>query len=165
MSNLKYDSNNVHYVAVTGMILKDGDYLIVKRSTNEKAFPGLWTVPGGKLEVTDYTNRLKDTESHWYNVLEGCLRREVMEEVRLKIKNIRYLTSMSYIRSDGIPTVIVSLYADYDSGKVDLCSALTEYRWVTLGEARLYNLVSGLLEEFEMLDMLLSKGHVVEWHK
>ena len=31
------------------IIVKDGKYLIAKRADYEKAFPGLWTVPGGKL--------------------------------------------------------------------------------------------------------------------
>ncbi len=153
----KYDRKNAHYVVVTGIIVKKGKYLIVKRSHNEKAFPDLWTVPGGKLATTDYTNRLKDTSDHWYNVFEDTLHREITEEVRIKVKNIRYLTNMSYVRSDGIPVIIVSLYADYDDGEVQLCSSLTDYWWAELWELRLYELVPGLLGEFEMLDRLLNK--------
>ncbi len=48
-----YDSNKAHYIVVTGVIIKDGKYLITKRSPNEKAFPNQWTVPGGKLELTE----------------------------------------------------------------------------------------------------------------
>jgi len=50
-----------------------------------------------------------------------------MEEVGLKIKNIGYLTSLAFIPPSGIPTVIVSLYADYDSGDVILNDSLIEY--------------------------------------
>ena len=57
--------------------------MIAKRSEKEKAFPGKWTVPGGKLEVLDYALRLKDTTHHWYNVLEDLAKREVWEEVGL----------------------------------------------------------------------------------
>ena len=56
-----FDPNKAHYLVVTGIILKDGKYLITKRSPAEKAFPNLWTVPGGKLELNDYTKRPKDT--------------------------------------------------------------------------------------------------------
>ncbi|MBW3003809.1 NUDIX domain-containing protein [Candidatus Woesearchaeota archaeon] len=144
-----------HYLVVTGIVVKDGKFLITKRSADEKAFPNQWTVPGGKLELKDYAERPKDTEHHWYNIFEDLLKREVMEETALKIKNIRYLTSLSYIRSDGIPTIIVSLYADHADGDVRLCPALTEHVWVTLDEAKNYDLIAGIYEELEMLDKVL----------
>jgi len=160
-----YDPEKAHYLSVTGIVIKDGKYLITKRSPDEKAFPNLWTVPGGKLEMKDYTQRPKDTSSHWYNVLENVLKREVMEETGLKIRGIRYLTSMAYIRPDNIPAIIVSLYADYDSGEVKLCSALTEHVWVTLEEAKRYELIEGIYEELEMLDRLLKGQNPGEWKK
>ncbi len=160
-----YDQDKTHYVVVTGIIIKDGKYLITQRASHEKAFPDQWTVPGGKLESHDYRNRPMDTSSHWYNVLEDLLRREVVEEVGLKIKNIRYLTSLVYIRSDKISTLIISLYADYDSGEIKLCDALTEYAWVTLEEAKNYKLIEGIYEEIEMLDKALKGGKFNEWRK
>src|SRR3989344_6215176 len=129
-----YDSQKAHYLVVTGIILKDGKFLITKRAPTEKAFPNQWTVPGGKLELKDYVNRPKDTSAHWYNIFEDLLRREVMEEVGITINNIGYVTSLSYIRPDNIPTIIVSLCANYSDGKIKLCSALTDYAWVTLEE-------------------------------
>ncbi len=164
--NLKmYDSEKAHYISITGIVIKDGKYLITKRSPDEKAFPNLWTVPGGKLEMKDYTKRSKDTSSHWYNVLENVLKREIFEEVHLKVKNIKYLTSMAYIRSDNIPAIIVSLYADYESGEIALCPALTEYSWVTLEEAKKYELIEGIYEELEMLNKLLKGQDPGQWKK
>ena len=150
-----YDPNKAHYIVVTGIILKDNKYLIAKRAPTEKAFPNQWTVPGGKLELSDYSKRPKDTSAHWYNVFEDVLRREVMEETGLEIKNIRYLTSLSYIRDDNIPTLIASLFADHDKNEIKLCDALTEYAWITLEEAKNYDLIEGIYEELEMLDNLL----------
>lgn len=158
-----YDSQKVHYLVVTGVIIKDGKFLITKRAPHEKAFPNKWTVPGGKLELDDYAKRPKDTSSHWYNIFENLLRREVMEEVGLTIKNIKYLTSLSYIRSDNIPTIIISLFADYDRGDIKLGSALTEYAWVSLEEAKNYDLIEGIYEELEMLDRILNGEEIREW--
>ena len=158
------DPQKSHYLVVTGIIVKDGKFLITKRSAAEKAFPNQWTVPGGKLEIKDYAIRPKDTLSHWYNIFEDLLRREVKEEVKLVIKNIRYLTSLAYIRSDSIPTIIVSLYADYGKGSIKLCPALTEYSWVSLEEAESYDLIEGIYEEMEMLDKVL-KGKSAVWKK
>jgi 8-oxo-dGTP pyrophosphatase MutT (NUDIX family) len=160
-----YNKNNVHYVVVTGILVKDGKYLITKRADWEKAFPGKWTVPGGKLEVLEYALKPKDTSSHWYNVLENLLKREIKEEVNLEIKDVGYVTSMVYIRDDGIPTIIISLYAVPCSEDVRLCSALTDYQWVDLEEAKSYELIEGIYEEIEMLDNLLNKGQKKEWEK
>ena len=98
------DKNLAHYIVVTGVLInKEGKYLIAKRADWEKAFPGKWTVPGGKLEVLDYSLKKKDTSEHWYNVLENVLKREIIEETNLEIKNVGYVTSMVYIRPDEIP--------------------------------------------------------------
>lgn len=160
-----YDQNKAHYIVVTGIIINNSKYLITKRALTEKAFPNKWTVPGGKLELSDYRQRPMDTNSHWYNICENLLRREVAEEVSLKIKNIRYLTSLAYIRSDNIPTIILSFFADYDSGDVKLCPALTDYAWVTLSQAKNYELIEGIYEELEMLDQHLIGKKLNEWQK
>lgn len=160
-----YDENKAHYIVATGIIIKDGKYLITKRSSTEKAFPDQWTVPGGKLEANDYLKRKKDTSEHWYNVLENLLKREIKEEVSLKIKNIHYLTSLVFIRPDKIPVLIISLYCDYFSGKIKLCPALTEYAWVNLSKAKNYKLIEGIYEELEMLDRLLRGKKQSRWKK
>ena len=160
-----YDPEKAHYVLATAIIVKNGKYLIAKRSDKEKHFPGMWTVPGGKLRVGDYSKRPKDTNFYWYNVLEHGLRREVMEEVGLKIKKIKYLTSLASIYPNGIPNIVISMFADYDSGEIKLSDELTEYAWVSLEEAKNYNLIDGIYEELEMLDKLLKGEEVFEWKK
>lgn len=160
-----YDSEKVHYVVVTGILVKEGKFLITKRSPEEKAFPNQWTVPGGKLEVSDYVKRPKDTSSHWYNIFEDLLKREIKEEVGLEVTHIRYLTSLAYMRSDHIPTIIVSLFATPVGDTVTLCPALTEYAWVTLEEAKQYGLIEGIYEELNMLDRLLKGEDVGFWEK
>ena len=150
-----YDKNQVHYVVVTGILVKNGKYLITKRAEWEKAFPGRWTVPGGKLEVLDYALREKDTKHHWYNVFEDLLKREIKEEVGLDIKNIGYVTSMVYIRPDNVPCIIVSLFAEPVGEQVVLCNALTEYAWVDIDEAKNYDLIDGIYDELVILDNFL----------
>lgn len=159
----KAEADKLHYIVVTGIIVKDGKFLIIKRSPKEKAFPNLWTVPGGKLRKSDYTKAPKDTSDHWYNVLENLLRREVEEEVGLKIKNIRYLLSLSYVRSDSLSTIIISLYCYYAGGKIKLSPDLTDYAWASVDELKNYELVPGLREEIEMVDKVLKDRSVEQW--
>jgi len=153
-----YDRNQAHYLTATVIVVKEGKFLIVKRAEWEKAFPGKWTVPGGKLKVLDYVLKEKDTGSHWYNVLEDLAKREVLEEVGLEIKNLDYVTNLIYIRPDGIPSLIISLHADYIGGEVTLCHALTDHKWVSLEEAKESDLIEGIYEEFQVLDEKLKKG-------
>jgi len=161
---MKYDKNQVHYVTATVIIVKDGKFLIAKRADWEKAFPGKWTVPGGKMEVLDYALREKDTKVHWYNVLEDLAKRECLEEVGLEIKDLNYVTSLVYVRSDKIPSLIISFWAKpKDNFDVKLCSALTDYRWVSLEEAENYNLIEGIYEELEMLDKKLKGERMGGW--
>lgn len=157
--------DKLHYVVVTGIIIKDSKYLIARRAAHEKAFPNKWTVPGGKLEVDDYINKPKDTHDHWYNILEDLLKREVREEVGLEINNIRYLTDLAFIRPDNIPVVVISLYTDYASGEVKLDDDHTDFAWVTLDEAESYDLIDGIYEELKMLEKILKGRQDIRWNK
>jgi len=156
-----FDPKKAHYIVATCIVVKDGKFLIAKRSEEEERWPGRWTVPGGKLEKDEYMKRPHDTkEGQWYNVFEDLVRREVKEEVGLDIKNIKYLTSLAFKREDGVPTIIVSLYADSDEGAITLSNELTDYRWITIEEAENYDLIDGIYEELEMLDRVL-KGEEI----
>jgi len=159
-----HDRNKTHYVTVTGILVnKERKYLIAKRAEWEKAFPGKWTVPGGKLEVLDYCLRKKDTPHHWYNVLEELLKREIKEEVGLEFEKIGYVTSLVYIRDDGIPCLVISLYAEAKDGEVVLDKSLTEYKWVDINEAKNYDLIEGIYDELLILDNFLKQGKDMNW--
>lgn len=157
------DTNNkyLHEVAITVIIVKDGGstsspvpkYLITRRSPNKKRFPGMWTVPGGKMETDDYLKLPKDTKFYWYNVLERTLRREVKEEVGIDIDNIEYVTSLATVHADGSPSLVISCMADYANGEVKLNPEESDqYAWVNLAEAKNYQLLDGIYDELVMVE-------------
>lgn len=155
----------LHEVAITAIVVKDGKYLITRRSATKRRFPGMWTVPGGKLETVDYLSLPKDTEHYWYNVLERVLRREVAEEVGLAIDNITYVTSLATVHADGAPSLVISCMADYRSGEVRLQEDETdEYAWVSLEEAKDYDLIDGIYDELAMAEAQLT-GETYEWKR
>lgn len=156
---------NMHFVSATGIVVKNGKYLIARRAGWEKAFPNQWTVPGGKLNVADYVSREKDAKELWYNVIEELVKREVKEEVNLEFSNLRYLTSMTFIRPDGAPALILSFFCEYKSGEVKLCDALTEFAWVSLEEAKSYDLIDGIWDELVLLDRFLKTGRLEQWKR
>jgi len=156
---------NLHEVVITAIVQKDGKYLITRRSATKKRFPSMWTVPGGKLETSDYTTLPKDTEDYWYNVLERTLAREVKEEVGLEIENVRYVTSLATVHADGAPSLVISCLADYKSGEVTLQPEETDkFAWVSVEEARGHELIDGILDELILADKL-NKGERVTWSK
>ena len=105
------------HVAVQAIINKDGKFLVGKRIGGNGS--GTWSFPGGKLELGE-------------ELLE-CARREVLEEVGIKIKNLilgPYVNN--YYEKTKSHYVVIFVLADYASGEVrvmepDKC---LEWRWV-----------------------------------
>lgn len=159
------DSQLLHEVAITAIVAKDGKFLITRRAKTKKRFPGKWTVPGGKLETSDYTRFSKDTQDYWYNVLERVLRREVKEEVGLQIRNIEYVTSLAALHGDGVPSLVISCMADWESGDVKLDENEADaYAWITPEEAGFYDLIAGIGEELKMASAK-RRGEQAEWKR
>jgi len=71
--------NKYHVVlAVAAFIFnKKNELLLVKKSKNEKVDPGLWVVPGGKIEPNE-------------PIITG-LKREIKEEVNIKIDSYKWI--------------------------------------------------------------------------
>ncbi|MEO9365073.1 MAG: NUDIX domain-containing protein [Nitrososphaera sp.] len=60
------------FFAQKAFIVKDGQLLLVRKSADDPDQPGLWEVPGGRMELGE------DLQDH--------IRREVREEVGLEVK-------------------------------------------------------------------------------
>lgn len=155
----------LHEVAITAIVVKEGKYLVTRRSLNKKRFPGMWTVPGGKMETGDYLQLPKDTEHYWYNVLERTLRREVKEEVGIDIDNIEYVTSLATVHADGSPSLVISCMADYTGGDFKLNPEESDnYAWISLEDAKNYKLIDGIYDELMMVENKIN-GIRSEWQR
>ncbi|MDO8523269.1 MAG: hypothetical protein Q7S12_03250 [bacterium] len=147
----------LHFVVATAIIVRDGKYLIAKRAPTEKAYPNMWTVPGGKLVYSEYKDVPKTTKDAWYGIINWLLAKEVREEVGLEIENPSYLTDLLFVRPDGFPVITLSYWCNWKSGEVMLCKDLTDYKWVSLEEAREYELIEGIWDEIAMVEKIISK--------
>jgi 8-oxo-dGTP diphosphatase len=88
-------------VVVGVIIFKDDKVLIGKR--RRKHGDGEYSFPGGALEYGEY--------------FEDCVRREVLEEAGIKIKNINFLSIANSTKLFGIHEVQVHFRADWESGE------------------------------------------------
>lgn len=147
----------LHRIAVTTIVYnQQGKYLITKRSETEKAFPGKWHVPGGGLTIDDYINSKPTTPNgQWYRVVETTLRRELREEVNVEVGKPEYLLDLVFIRPDNVPILVLSYFAEYLSGDVKLDKDTVDFKWVTLDEAKNYDLIDGIYEELAEVDTII----------
>lgn len=146
----------LHFVVATAIIHKDGKFLIAKRAAHEKAFPNKWTVPGGKLVLSEYEKLPSSADyKQWYNVIEWVLKKEIKEEVGLEVEDIKYLTNLVFVRPDGYPVVTLSYFAKWKTGEVELCKDLTEYAWVAPGELKTFDLIEGIADEIKHVSEII----------
>lgn len=160
------DNHNLYEVAVAAIVMKEGRYLITRRAASKKKWPGLWTVPGGRLQSSDYVNIPMGTVSARYNILEQAVRREVKEEVGLEIDNLRYITGLVDQYSPDKPhSLIVLFIADWKSGEVaPQEEEIDQFAWVSLAEAEKYELIPGIREELVMAEKI-KIARAMEWKK
>lgn len=135
------------FISATAIIRKEDKVLICKRAMTEKAFPGKWTVPGGKFQQSDYVTHPATGAGQWYHPIDRALRREIKEEVDLEVGTFSYVADISFIRPDNMHALILSFAAHHKSGEVKLCPALTEFAWVTKEDAKKYDLIDGIYDE------------------
>lgn len=128
--------------AVAAIILRDGEILLIRRGGEPGA--GLWSIPGGNVELGE--------------TLEEALKREVREETGLeiivgKLAGVHNLV----VREAGrirFHYVILDYFADVVSGEMCPASDVTDCRWVRLDELRQYRLTDNLitrLKEFQII--------------
>ena len=151
----------LHRIVTTTIIYKSNfTYLITKRSAHKKVHPNKWTVPGGGLNTDDYINTPPSTQGapQWYGALEKSLKREIKEEVNIEMEKPEFLVDLTFIRPDGIPVICFSYFAKYISGEVALDEDSTEFAWVSLEQAKNYDLIDGIWDEIrEVEDILRSR--------
>ena len=132
---------------------EDGRCLILKRDSREKVHPNKYAVPGGKLEWKDLDianpTRMNGDVIDFENSVEDLLRREVQEEAGIEIEpELVYINSVSFVRPDEIPVILVKFAARYKSGEVLLeQGAFTDHAWVNADEIRSYDCIEGIPAE------------------
>lgn len=137
------DNSKLHIVVVTGFLEKDGKFLILQRSEKETAYPGKWTVPGGKVEGSDNIRK--------------TLKKEFQEETGITIKDeIKFLGEGGFTRPDGYHVIILNFLCEYESGVVKIDKEdFMDFAWAGLKDLSKYDLIDGVKKDFELLEKII----------
>lgn len=147
-----------YIVVVTCIILRRNqngkiEALIIKRSDEETEGPGLWTIPGGKVEREDWGNpRLTSTGRAWTGVLERAMAREILEEVGIKVCKFFVMENIDvvFVRCDGKPTLVFRFWTSCSNKtQVRLGSDSTDDTWVPPNELSNYQFIGNVREDIE----------------
>ncbi len=132
-------------VALKAIIVYNSKALIIQRSYGEVSGSGSWEFAGGKLEFGED--------------LEAGLKREIMEEVGLKVKVERLLYASTFQTKENRQTVILNYLCHSFSDQVILSEEHEKYIWADKKVMRKY-LTRGILHDlesnkiFEQLDVM-----------
>ena len=113
---------------------RDGKYLVLFRNNYKPQAGVYWDIPGGIINTG-------------FSLFEN-LRREVMEETRLKIKDkVKLIHAQDILKKYKDKHVIRLTYAGFADGKVKLSDEHSEYQWLTLKEILSLNPIDQFLKE------------------
>ena len=115
------------------LIEKDGRYLLIRRAADPDK--GMWSVPGGLVEVGE---KVKDAAA-----------REALEETGLRVEIVERLGVVDKIMRDDEGRVmyhfiIVQFMARIVEGEVRAMDDALEARWVRLSELPSYDITASL---------------------
>lgn len=148
----KAKENKLFYVVATGTIYHPllKKCLILQRSKTEIVHPLSWGVVGGKLEWGDFSEdtmtRMNGDVPNWEGACEKLLIREAYEESGLTVSDPRYLSSVGFIRPDGIPVMCLQFAVKWEKGEVIIPSEFEAYAWVDNESVKKYETMKGIEE-------------------
>jgi len=127
-------------IAVKAFIVNDkGELLLIKRRGSDPHKPGVWEIPGGRLELGE-------------NPFDG-LKRETKEETGLDIEVKNPLRIHHFTRDDGQKITMITFLCKPLSNSVNLSKEHTEFEWNPFNESvsKLHSAFHGEIEIFRKL--------------
>jgi len=109
-------------IAVKSFIVDDGKLLIIKRRDDDVHTPGVWEIPGGRLE---------SGESPFLGLI-----REVKEETGLDIEVKNPLDVDHFTRDDGQVITMIIFLCKALTYTVKLSEEHTDYEWVPVNKVK-----------------------------
>ena len=110
-------------LAVKAFIVQRGKLFVIKRSEADIQSPGIWEVPGGRLNLGE-------------DPILGLMR-EIREETGMYIEPIYPLSVRHFKRSDNQTiTMLIFLCRPVRGGKLKLSEEHSDYKWIDLDKEK-----------------------------
>ncbi len=130
-------------LAVKAFIINEkNELLIIKRRPNDVHKPGVWDLPGGRLELGE-------------DPFDG-LRRETKEETNLDIQIEQPLQIHHFTRDDGQRITMIVFRCQLVTNNIALSQEHTDYKWIKISEAKSL-LVHNFHEEIDIYSKYFNK--------
>lgn len=131
-----------NFKIITSLVIQnlEGDFLLGKRSMDEDVFPGLWSIPGGKVEHGPLQR----------NILENNVKKEVLEEFGVEVEVDSYIQS----HSDGNDKIYIIFFGHIVKGTPQPLEDTDKVEWFRFKDLReealcpeVYDILKGLEEK------------------
>lgn len=135
---------NFNFKIITIWIIYDkkNRILLWKRSIDEDVYPGYWSLPGGKLEIS-----LEENDNR--NLLEYNLQKEIREELGIEVNKIHYLNNHYMIRGEWEQILYICFSAQHLSWEPQPLEDTEKVQFFTLEECKSFDFPPNVLKCLE----------------
>lgn len=92
---------------VEGVVVRDSEYLLIQRAAAEEHAGGSLAFPGGKVEASPGTS----------DPIEATARRELLEEIGIRIGAVEYVCSRTFETETGLECVNIVTRCEHIGGE------------------------------------------------
>ena len=109
-------------VAAKAFIMNDGKLLLIKRADDDIQKPGIWEIPGGRLEPGE-------------EPISG-LKREIKEEVGIDIDVLHPFSVRHFTRADGQMITLLIFLSKALNDNVKISKEHSNFEWVPMDNVK-----------------------------
>lgn len=126
-------------LAVKSFIVDNDKLLVIKRRLNDIQKPGIWEIPGGRLNLGEDPHK--------------GLKRETKEETNLDIEIVKPLNVRYFTRDDNQTITLIIFLCKPLHKNVKLSEEHIEYDWIHMDNKKLNKFFKEEVEIFKKFEM------------
>lgn len=129
-----------YVVNVDGVVVRDGEYLLIERGQDEEHASGLLAFPGGKVEEPPGSEE----------AIEKTAARELSEEVGVEVGNVEYVLSKTFEADDETQCINIVTLCEYVRGDAYSCATdeVAAVHWLSYDEISARDDVPEYVQEY-----------------
>ncbi|MCH7660912.1 MAG: NUDIX domain-containing protein [Euryarchaeota archaeon] len=132
--------DHTYVVNVDGVIVRDGEYLLIERGADEEHAGGLLAFPGGTVEQPPGGN----------DTIEKTIRREISEEVGVEVGAVEYVHSSTFEADNGSLCLNIVTLCEYVRGEAHSRAGdeVAETHWFSYDELKTHDDLPAFTADF-----------------